>query len=734
MSSIRQKRPIYLAIIWHQHQPLYVDAQQDCLIGPWVRTHGTKDYYDMAAMIERFPHVHCTINLTTSLVHQLQHFYVDRLGPCIDLKSGSFDLVKYRKEMEGTIDPWIDLLVKPAEEFDEVDRDYLYRNPWSAVSISEVLLERFPEYERLKFRFSNGNGEEASVQEMRELKFWFFLAYFDPDFLNGPVRLPSGDVCDLSGMLQHRDSKYFLKHPVTQTDCLRLLVDVYRVLVNILPAHRRLQYHPETHKGQIEIITTPYTHPILPLLYDSDVARVCQPNDALPARFAFPGDADTHIRKAIIDYKKLFGEMPVGMWPAEGSVSQEIVPLFAQNGIRWIATDQHILQQSKPQGRSHCFPYRLQTDWADVVILFRDTHLSDKVGFTYQTMRPEDAAEDFVNSVCALGDQDQEQDKLVTVILDGENAWEWYRFDHDAKRFLSLVYEKLEQRFASGEIVTVTPAEYLLGNRERGVPAHHPSGFSTIDWLWPGSWINANFDTWIGEEEENLAWGYLLQARRDLERAGVSQPDADAVEPQPDTKEWYAFHAWEELYAAEGSDWFWWYGEDQNAPGGDKPFDVTYFTHLRSIYKCIRLYGARIEEPELKEIIQQKSKTVPQRRRKSGGTMARGIRETVPVLFRCTVPDGVNARAVCIVGNREELGEWVPNRVRMANEGSGKWMFEAELPLNAEIHYKYTCDGIEGQWHPGDERVGWHRTLKVHNATKIVVDDTFGNVSGAKEG
>lgn len=688
----------------------------------------------MAAMLEQYPNVHCTINLTTSLLKQLQHFYIDRLAKCIDLKTGSVDLKRFQREVEGKTDPWIDLLMKPAEQFDDIDRDYLYKNPWSALSTSEVLLERFPQYEKLKFRFRD-NGNDASLQELRELKFWFFLAYFDPDFLNGPVHLPSGDVCDFSDLVRKHDGKYYLQHPVTEQDCQRLLIEVYKVLSNIIPIHKRLQYCPDIQTGQIELITTPYTHPILPLMYDSDVARICQPSDPLPQRFSFPKDADMQIKKSLVYYKHLFGTSAIGMWLAEGGVSHEIIPLFARNGIRWIATDKQILDKSTPSG-SHLFPYRVSTEWSDVTILFRDTHLSDKVGFTYQTMKPEDAVNDFINSVLNTAIQDNEQDKLLTVILDGENAWEWYRFDHDAKQFLHVLYEKLSRLFEGRKIVTVTPAEFLLGNSERGIPPHPPTTFQKIEWLWPGSWIHANFDTWIGEEEENKAWNYLLQARTDLGRTGISPPSPDTKIPQEGTREWYAYQAWEEMYAAEGSDWFWWYGEDQNAPEGDKPFDVAYLTHLRNIYYYAKQYGAQINEPQFEEIIKEKSKHRPRRPRVHAGAMAKGVGDTVPVLFRCKIPKELHPSVVYIVGNREELGEWVPNKIRMYDDGTHGdehggddiWSVVVDLPVNAEVHYKYTHDGTEGHWEPWDEYPGRHRTLIVHDSDRIIVDDEFGNI------
>lgn len=728
MAHRSDQRPVYLNIIWHQHQPLYVDTQRDCLIAPWVRIHATKDYYDMAAIVEQYPNIHYTVNLTTPLLYQLQEYYIRRLARCVDLTNGTIDLNRFHREVEGTTDPWVDLLLKPAEQLDDSDRDDLYRNAWCALAINEVMLERFPEYENLALRFRD-NGDDATVDELRQLKFWFFLAYFDPDFLNGPVRLPTGNVCDLSMFVVRRNGKYFLRRSITEDDCKIILIEAFKVFMNIIPIHKQLRYDPGTRSGQIELTTTPYMHPILPLIYDSNIARICQPYDPLPLRFSFPQDAEMHIKKAIAYYKRLFDDAPVGMWPAEGSVSQETIPLFARNGIRWIATDRQILERSSPAG-SHVFPHRITTEWSDVVLFFRDTRLSDNIGFDYQTMSPEHAVSDFIHGVMSVGVQDSEQDKLVTVILDGENAWEWYRFDHDGKRFLHLLYQRLEELFAKREVVTVTPTEFLLGNPDRRIPSHPPSTLNRIDRLWPGSWIHANFDTWIGEEEENKAWSYLLQARTDLEKAAVPPLSSDSAVPNKGTREWYAYQAWEALYAAEGSDWFWWYGEDQNAAGGDRPFDELFLAHLRDVYHYAKKYGAKIEEPSLEGIVRERVKS--HRHRKA---MVRGMTATVPVLFCCKIPDGMHVDALYIVGNREELGEWVPNTVAMYNDGTHGdeiagdcvWSLMVDLPRNAEIHYKYTLGGRKGMW-DGDECPGKHRTLVVNDGDRIVIRDEFGKL------
>lgn len=589
------RKKVFVHILWHQHQPLYADPETDQLTGPWVRTHSTKDYYDMAAMLEKYPDVHCTINLTSSLLHQLRGYYLDRLGPYVHAREHTIDIAGFWKQWKGKTDPWIDLALTPATSYTEKDKDLLYRNAWNAFGINDVMLERFPEYHALKTRLASSHdvrGAIFSVQELQEVIFWFYLAHFDPDFLRGAVTLTGGVVCDLSDLVREEGEGIFrLKRQVTHADCVRMVVEAYNVMAAIIPLHRALHYSPEKHTGQVEVITTPYYHPILPLIYDSELARICQPTDSLPPRFSYPEDARAQVVKAVRMYKSIFGYGPTGMWPGEGSVAQPVLEILRSNGILWTASDVRVLQRSRPSGRPNTTPFRFQAGSKPMSLVFRDTDLSDRIGFKYQSMEGEAAAEDFVQSLLAFAPRKDQSDVLITVILDGENAWEWYRQDVDGKKFLNALYRKLTVLHTQGLVTSTTMSEYLAGNPRRGIPAHPVESQPAMEWLWPGSWINANYDTWIGEREENTAWEYLLQARQDLQQSGVRQPDPRKDAPRRGSRAWNAFMAWEEFYAAEGSDWFWWYGADQTAPAGDKPFDLGFIAHLKNVYRFATLAG-----------------------------------------------------------------------------------------------------------------------------------------------
>ncbi|MGA9408775.1 MAG: hypothetical protein WBW71_16700, partial [Bacteroidota bacterium] len=204
---------LFLNVIWHQHQPLYLDPQSDQLQGPWVRTHGTKDYYDMASILEQYPNVHYNVNLTSSLLFQLEKYYVDRLRPFVDLKKNRVNTAGFFAHWRGKTDPWIDLALKPTKDFDARDLNFLLYNIWNAFGISDVQILRFPGYHVLKEKYLHKG--KFSEQELRELKFWFYLAHFDPDFLEEKLRLADGTTIDLTDLVEKRnDGKYYLKKTI----------------------------------------------------------------------------------------------------------------------------------------------------------------------------------------------------------------------------------------------------------------------------------------------------------------------------------------------------------------------------------------------------------------------------------------------------------------------------------------------------------------------------------------
>jgi len=732
------RSPVHLALIWHQHQPLYLDPATDGLRAPWVRTHATKDYFDMAAMIGRYPRVHATINLTSTLLLQLQSYYVERIGPFVsgpdDAGPARIDAAAFLARWRGRTDPWIDLALTPTEDWDDADLKRVIGGGWSARSVSPVIAARWPAMTRLL----EAVPDSLDRGDLRSLLAHFYVLNFDPDFLRGPVKLPDGGRVDLSDIVaEPAPNRFRFRAPPSLPLTRRLVAESWRVMAAVVPQHRALRYDPGSGEGQIELITTPFTHPILPLLVDSDLAAWAQPGEPLPKRFAFPEDADLQVRMGAATFERLFGAPPAGFWPAEGSVAEAVIAPLAGAGLRWIATDQEVLRRSSPSGRLPVAPYRVDSgkepgsapDERMLAVFFRDTDLSDRIGFDYQSGPPdgEETAADFVDGVLeaaaearragalAVGD-----DVLITVILDGENAWEWYRNDPDGKGFLDALYRRLERLDRAGVLRTVTPSEYLSGNPRRGIAAHRIADLPELEPLWAGSWIGASFATWIGEDEENAAWEALGAVRSALAATGIAPPDPRAPVPAPGSIERAEWEAWQAMLAAEGSDWFWWYGADQEIGGGDDPFDRSF----RALLAAVDHWAARAGHPlgvgEFESFLVERGERAPA----LGGTMARARSE---VLFEVDCSALEVAERIYVVGGDTALGSWIPNRVAMRDDGragdrhpgDGIWSLRVALPQWTEVEYKFSNSGPEGSW-AGEEFALENRRLAIEGEALTV--------------
>lgn len=537
---------LYLTLLWHQHQPLYKDLAHPTAAGsyrqPWVRLHAISHYYGMAALVAAHPGIRLTINLSPVLLWQLEDL-VDR----------------------GATDRARELTTKAAEELTDAEAEELLASFFDAHWHNQI----FP-YPRYKELFAQRqDGRPFSGQDLRDLQMWFNLTWFAPEFRDGEVLLATGETASVRRFAEQ--GRHF-----TTSDVQAMLAEQDKVLRAVIPLHRQLQ-----DRGQIEVSTTPFAHPILPLLIDSDQATIDRPEASYPPRFRRPDDAETHMRRAVEWFERHFGRPPTGMWPAEGAVSQAVIPCFARHGVRWIATDQGVLARSGRWGYDVanpevlCQPYRAEEGDASVSIFFRETGLSDAIGFRYYAYDdPERAARDFLTEVKERfarrlsGDADW----VLTIVLDGENAWGAYR--EDARPFLHALYGLLEE---DDDVRAVTFGEYLDGNPGRGVAAHPVADQTKVYDLFTGSWIDesgsasgVDLGTWIGEPEENRAWELLGQARDALDQRGATRATAPA--------------AFEALAFAEGSDWFWWFGEDQDA-GRDDAFDDLFRGHLASVYR-----------------------------------------------------------------------------------------------------------------------------------------------------
>lgn len=535
---------LYLAFLWHMHQPYYKDLVTGEYILPWVRLHGIKDYYDMVAILEGFPSIHQTFNLVPSLVEQL-----------MDYASG-----RAREK-------FLELSKKPAAELTFEEKVFIVEKFFMANL--DNMIKVYPRYSELleKRGFPKTRGEVHevsryfSIQDFRDLQVWFNLSWFDPIFREGDPLL-RGLVEKGRGFTE--EEKEVLLHK--QQEVLGLIVPTYKRLAE---------------NGQIELTASPYYHPILPLLCDTDSARVATPGISLPReRFSHPEDAQAQVSMAAEFHERVFGFPPRGMWPSEGAVSEDIIPILAGAGISWTASDKGVLACSlgssierDAQGRLKnpellYKPYILKREGVELAIVFRDRYLSDLIGFTYCRWSAQAAVEDFMSrlrdimaSFLKRPEAFDGRPPLVTVILDGENAWEYY--PNDGRDFLLKLYTRLSDE---QWIKTVTVSEYL--------ELFPPS--ATLPRLHAGSWINADFRIWIGQQEDNEAWELLSMVRNDLESF-----EASALEEKTNLS-----RAWKAIYVAEGSDWCWWYG-DEHTSGNDEEFDHLFRQHLMNVYRTM---------------------------------------------------------------------------------------------------------------------------------------------------
>lgn len=526
---------VSLALMWHQHQPYYPDDVSGENPMPWVRLHGTKDYLGMAMHLDEVPEFRCTINLVPSLLVQIEGYVQGATDRHLRVSRAPVDGLS-REDAFYLVDHFFmafaDAMIRPHPRYWE-----LYQMRGMGVSSGEQALQRFRD------------------RDLRDLQVWSNLAWFHPLLFE-----KDPELAEFRAKGRH----------YTESEKDWLLDKQRELLGQIIPLHRKL-----AERGQVELTTTPFFHPILPLLLDKRNAREAMPDVHLP-KFpdGYPEDAEVHVRRAVESHERHFGQRPRGMWPSEGSVCQALIPLLARHGLEWIATDEEILACST-QGRVHrdsrghvrnpellYRPWKVAEGEHELAMVFRDHALSDQIGFHYQRSPGPAAASDLLGKLHAIGNAcRQNPATLVPIILDGENCWEY--FADGGVSFLRSVYQGAVQ---DPGIRPVTVGEFLRD--------HPPT--ETLGRLFAGSWISHNFAIWIGHPEDNRAWDALHETRNFLVK------EARSARHDPET----LARAWDELYIAEGSDWFWWYGDDHSS-ALDALFDHLFRKHLRNVFTLL---------------------------------------------------------------------------------------------------------------------------------------------------
>ncbi len=481
---------------------------------PWVRLHGIKDYLDMVQMLEKYPAIHQTFNLVPSLLEQLEDYTNLTVRPR---------------------EKFLDFSRKPAANLTPEDKQFILDKFFSIDR--ERVVAVHPRYYELFFK--REAKREYTQQDYLDLQVWFNLAWFDPYFRE--------NIPELSNLMGK--GRFF-----SEDDKQAVLNAQIHVLENVIPAYKRF-----IASKQVEVTISPFYHPILPLLYSTDQGKEANPRTVLPAvEFAYPEDAERQIREAAKFYQSRFDSEPIGMWPSEESVCEQIIPMLIRNGIRWIVTDEALLFKSlrrRVRDTSLLYqPHRLRRKEGELAVIFRDRNLSDLIGFTYHHWSAKDAVADFLQHMDNTYRAFKDKDILLTIAMDGENAWEYFR--NDGHEFLELLYQRLSE---VSYIKCVTINEYLDQHKAKG----------NIRKLASGSWIYGEFGKWIGNPHKNKAWGWLVEARAAMEESIKAGKEISPL-------------AWKQMMICEGSDWFWWYGED---PTGD--FDALYRMHLSNFYTLI---------------------------------------------------------------------------------------------------------------------------------------------------
>jgi alpha-amylase/alpha-mannosidase (GH57 family) len=513
-----------LQFVWHFHQPYYSTPDRGRNTLPWVRLHAIKSYYDMGRMLEQYPEVHCTINLSGSLLEQLREY--------LDV---------------GKRDTWWYLTEKPAAHLTQPDKLHLLRHFFSLDWSASV--EPIPAYRDLLEKRGREPDEldpdVFSEQEYRDLQVLFNLAWFG--FSARRERTIVQALLEKGSNYSEDEKRALLEQ---QIEVMQLLIPLYRKL------HAR---------DQVELSVTPMYHPIMPLLLDTESAAEPMPDASLPPRLQAPEDAETQIEQARAIARDLLGVDVTGMWPAEGAISPETVELFETQGLRWCASDEAILARSRGDDWSRADDLYRPWQLGDgrTQLFFRDREISDQIGFVYKQNDPARAVDDFFERIDSVASSAPLDAPLVSIILDGENPW--IHYPNAGEDFLHELFGRISE---ADRVETVTPTDVLEDRNDASV--------GRLDRLASGSWIAGDFGIWIGADETNRAWELLGETRRTLME----------LEGEMELSEAERKRAWNAIHIAEGSDWFWWYGDDFTSEN-DADFDRLFRDQLRFVYNLL---------------------------------------------------------------------------------------------------------------------------------------------------
>jgi len=567
-----EQEKIYVAFIWHYHQPWYYSPDETHFILPWVRMHSVGNYYKMAYILSKYPSVKVTFTFSGSLLEQVIDY----------VENGKMDLreIISWKIVNGTVTvrDVFNMLRIPGGFFDInwariVNRSPRYRELRDRAQALFSTCSRVAttEEELINCVVTGFTGGNLLSQEVIDLAVMFNLLWIDP--LVAREQYP--EIYSLM------TKAYTEPYPNFNIEHLRQVLSVHRdIMSKLIPIYREL-----VSRKQVEIIPVPYSHPLAPLLVDAGLDE----------------DLEIHVKLAVTLFEKYFNFTPAGTWPAEHAVNEYVVRAFKRAGVNWTVTDQSILAATGTDAsniNNLGVPWYIDFPEGRIFIVFRETTLSNLISFQYSGWDQDQAVNDLVSRILAYRAQAQGP-RLVVIALDGENPWEHY--PEFGTIFLTKLYSKLAELQDQGVIETITPWEFIqrFSNTAKALPLRNyeyldlvgrdisnipPDSYRdayselprrTVSARLPeGSW-GGDLAIWIGHRQENVAWMWMIKAREDVMRAlGVNS-----------FSELYTKHysVAKYLLKAQASDWWWWYGGDGG--GSPAPFDPLFKAYLRRAYE-----------------------------------------------------------------------------------------------------------------------------------------------------
>ena len=532
--------PLNIVICWHMHQPQYCDQISGTYQLPWTYLHATKDYIDMAAHLEAVPESRAVVNFAPVLLEQLSDYAGQVNG--------------FLSENKGLRDPLLAALACPVLPGHKEQRMELVSACLRANELRSI--KRFEHYQKLAemaswFQQHPSGMLYVSDQFITDLLVWYHLAW-----MGETVRRSN----DLVQQLMEKGTGFTLH------DRRQLLKLIGELLSSVIDRYREL-----AENGQVELSMSPYAHPILPLLLDVETARDAMPDITMPQLENYPGGeerVDWHIKEGLATFEQYFGKRPAGCWPSEGGVSAAALHKLEEHGFSWAASGESVFRHSQANADNTSLSgsslYQgFTTEGGKLACFFRDDGLSDLIGFTYSDWHADDAVGNLIDHLENIAASTRDQDNpLVSIILDGENAWE--HFPENAYYFLNTLYQRLSEH--KGLRMT-TYSEYLTVARK----------LPDIKRLVSGSWVYGTFSTWIGDKDKNRGWDMLGDAKKTYDqvvaRNNLSGEQMLAAQCQ--------------LSICEGSDWFWWFG-DYNSVDTVSDFERLYRMHLSNLYTMLR--------------------------------------------------------------------------------------------------------------------------------------------------